>query len=135
MPTYEYACTECGRPLEAVQKFTDDPLTECPVCGGKLRKLFRSVGVVFKGSGFYRTDSRAGATVAACSSSEGGSTSTADAGSSSTTSESSSSKPDAASSDSSKPAATPTAKTAAPASSDSKSSKPKSSGSKPAADS
>ena len=58
MPTYEYACTACGERLEAVQKFTDDPLTVCPACGGKLRKLFSPVGIVFKGSGFYRTDSR-----------------------------------------------------------------------------
>ena len=58
MPTYQYVCTECSTPLEAVQKFTDDALTVCPTCGGKLRKVFSSVGVVFKGSGFYRTDSR-----------------------------------------------------------------------------
>lgn len=59
MPTYQYACTACHHQLEAVQSFTDDPLTECPVCDGRLRKLFGSVGVVFKGPGFYRTDSRA----------------------------------------------------------------------------
>jgi putative FmdB family regulatory protein len=59
VPTYQYACTDCGKPLEAVQKFTDDALTECPTCSGKLRKVFSAVGVVFKGSGFYRTDSRA----------------------------------------------------------------------------
>lgn len=58
MPTYQYQCTECGEGLEAVQKFTDDPLTECPACNGRLRKVFSAVGVVFKGSGFYRTDSR-----------------------------------------------------------------------------
>ena len=58
MPTYEYACAECGERLEAVQKFTDDPLTDCPACDGRLRKLFSPVGIVFKGSGFYRTDSR-----------------------------------------------------------------------------
>ena len=63
MPTYQYVCTECGEPLEAVQKFTDDPLTECPACHGRLRKVFNSVGIVFKGSGFYRTDSRNGSTV------------------------------------------------------------------------
>ena len=61
MPTYQYACTACGHQLEAVQSFADEPLTECPACEGRLRKLFSSVGVVFKGSGFYRTDSRAGA--------------------------------------------------------------------------
>ena len=58
MPTYQYACTSCGEQLEAVQKFPDEPLTECPACGGRLRKVFSAVGVVFKGSGFYKTDSR-----------------------------------------------------------------------------
>lgn len=61
MPTYQYACTECGHQLEAVQSFTDDPLTVCPACQGRLRKQFGSVGIVFKGPGFYRTDSRNGA--------------------------------------------------------------------------
>jgi len=61
VPTYSYACTECGHQFDAVQAFTDANLTECPTCSGKLRKLFNSVGIVFKGSGFYRTDSRAGA--------------------------------------------------------------------------
>ena len=61
MPTYQYACTSCGEELEAVQKFSDEPLTECPACGGRLRKVFSPVGVVFKGSGFYKTDSRSGA--------------------------------------------------------------------------
>ena len=60
MPTYQYACTECGERLEAVQSFADPALTECPQCHGRLRKVFNSVGVVFKGSGFYRNDSRAG---------------------------------------------------------------------------
>ncbi len=58
MPTYQYTCTLCAQPLEAVQSFDAEPLTECPACGGRLRKVFSSVGVVFKGSGFYRTDSR-----------------------------------------------------------------------------
>ncbi|MEU9346512.1 FmdB family zinc ribbon protein [Streptomyces sp. NPDC048278] len=58
MPTYQYQCTECGEGLEAVQKFTDDALTECPNCGGRLKKVFSAVGIVFKGSGFYRNDSR-----------------------------------------------------------------------------
>jgi putative FmdB family regulatory protein len=61
VPTYEYACAECGERLEAVQKFSDDPLTVCPACGGRLRKVFSPVGIVFKGSGFYRTDSRVSA--------------------------------------------------------------------------
>ena len=60
MPTYQYRCTECGGQLEAVQKFTDDPLTVHEDCGGRLRKVFSPVGIVFKGSGFYRTDSRKG---------------------------------------------------------------------------
>lgn len=64
MPTYEYACTECGERLEVVQKFSDDPLTVCEACGGKLRKVFSPVGIVFKGSGFYRTDSRNGGVAA-----------------------------------------------------------------------
>jgi putative FmdB family regulatory protein len=58
MPTYQYRCTDCGTDLEAVQKFSDPALTECPTCHGSLRKVFNAVGVVFKGSGFYRTDSR-----------------------------------------------------------------------------
>ena len=59
MPTYQYRCTECGHDLEVVQKFSDAALTQCPTCGGSLRKIYNAVGVVFKGSGFYRTDSRA----------------------------------------------------------------------------
>ncbi len=59
MPTYQYACTECGHAFEQFQSFSEDALTVCPECDGKLRKLFNAVGVVFKGSGFYRTDSRA----------------------------------------------------------------------------
>lgn len=62
MPTYQYACTACGEPLEAVQAFSDPSLTECPACGGVLRKVFSAVGVVFKGSGFYKTDSRSSST-------------------------------------------------------------------------
>lgn len=61
MPTYQYACTACGHQLEAVQSFAEDPLTECPACAGRLRKLYSSVGIVFKGSGFYRNDSRGSA--------------------------------------------------------------------------
>jgi putative FmdB family regulatory protein len=62
VPTYQYACTACGHQLEAVQSFSDEPLTECPACEGKLRKLYSAVGIVFKGSGFYRTDSRSSPT-------------------------------------------------------------------------
>ena len=63
MPTYQYACTACDHRFDAVQSFSDPSLTDCPVCSGRLRKVFSSVGIVFKGSGFYRTDSRSGATV------------------------------------------------------------------------
>ena len=58
MPTYQYRCTSCDTDLEVVQKFTDDPLSDCPDCDGNLRKVFNAVGVVFKGSGFYATDNR-----------------------------------------------------------------------------
>lgn len=71
MPTYSYACTECDNRFDAVQAFTDDALTECPTCSGRLRKLFNSVGVVFKGSGFYRTDSRESGKTSANGSSSG----------------------------------------------------------------
>jgi len=60
VPTYQYTCTDCGEPIEVLQKFTDDPLSVCAACGGRLRKVFSPVGIVFKGSGFYRTDSRNG---------------------------------------------------------------------------
>ena len=80
MPTYAYACTECDHRFEVVQSFSDDSLTVCPECQGRLRKLFNAVGIVFKGGGFYRTDSRSGASVpsgssgsSSGSSSEGGS--------------------------------------------------------------
>jgi putative FmdB family regulatory protein len=62
VPTYQYSCTECGHFFEAVQSFSDDSLTVCPECDGRLRKVFNAVGVVFKGSGFYRTDSRGSST-------------------------------------------------------------------------
>ena len=62
MPTYEYACKSCGSKLEVVQSFSDEPLTECPSCSGPLRKVFGSVGITFKGSGFYKTDSRSSST-------------------------------------------------------------------------
>jgi putative FmdB family regulatory protein len=78
VPTYSYSCTECGNRFDAVQAFTDDSLQECPKCSGRLRKLFGSVGVVFKGSGFYRTDSRAGSVA---SSSNGGASTESSSGS------------------------------------------------------
>ena len=69
MPTYQYACTDCAERLEVVQKFSDDSLTVCASCGGRLRKVFSPVGIVFKGSGFYRNDSRKSAEPAVASSS------------------------------------------------------------------
>ena len=85
MPTYQYVCTECGGQLEAVQKFTDEALTVHEDCGGRLRKVFSPVGIVFKGSGFYRTDSRgkepSGASVTASSSSSSKDSGSKDSGS------------------------------------------------------
>jgi putative FmdB family regulatory protein len=77
MPTYEYECTVCGQHIEVFQRFSEDPLTACGVCGGKLRKVFHPAGIVFKGSGFYATDSRAKAPSGAASTkdSDGGSSS------------------------------------------------------------
>ncbi|RYJ07606.1 MAG: FmdB family transcriptional regulator [Actinomycetales bacterium] len=91
MPTYQYQCTECGEALEVQQSFTDDALTVCPVCQGRLRKVFNAVGVVFKGSGFYKTDSR-GSTTATDSSAASSSSSSSDSKSSDSSSSSSSSK-------------------------------------------
>ncbi|MGV9451936.1 FmdB family zinc ribbon protein [Streptomyces sp. NPDC003635] len=83
MPTYQYQCTECGEGLEAVQKFTDDALTECPNCGGRLKKVFSAVGIVFKGSGFYRNDSRGSSSSSSPASSSKSSTSSTTSSSSS----------------------------------------------------
>lgn len=91
MPTYQYQCTECGEGLEAVQKFTDDALTECPSCEGRLKKVFSAVGIVFKGSGFYRNDSRGASSSSSPASSSSKSTS-ASASSESSSSASSDSK-------------------------------------------
>ncbi|GGN16156.1 FmdB family zinc ribbon protein [Streptomyces fuscichromogenes] len=93
MPTYQYQCTECGEGLEAVQKFTDDALTECPNCGGRLKKVFSAVGIVFKGSGFYRNDSRG--------SSSSSSPASKSSGSASSDAKSSDSKPSSSTSSSS----------------------------------
>lgn len=82
MPTYQYRCQDCSTDLEAFQKFSDDPLTTCPTCGGSLRKVFNSVGIVFKGSGFYATDSRHTSSASSPTSSE--STSSPDSSSSTT---------------------------------------------------
>ncbi|MER7406640.1 FmdB family zinc ribbon protein [Streptomyces sp. NPDC000070] len=82
MPTYQYQCTECGEGLEAVQKFTDDALTECPSCEGRLKKVFSAVGIVFKGSGFYRNDSRGSSSSSSpASKSSSSSSSSSDSGS------------------------------------------------------
>jgi putative FmdB family regulatory protein len=109
VPTYQYACTVCDHRFEQVQAFTDPSLTVCPECTGKLRKLYGSVGVVFKGSGFYRTDSRSGSTspAAAASSEKNGSSSKSSesASASTSTSSSSSSTKSESSSSSSTPAA------------------------------
>ncbi|MFK0015256.1 FmdB family zinc ribbon protein [Streptomyces sp. NPDC091027] len=94
MPTYQYQCTECGEGLEAVQKFTDDALTVCPSCDGRLKKVFSAVGIVFKGSGFYRNDSRgasSSSTPASKPASSSTSTSTASAAPAASTSSSTSS--------------------------------------------
>ncbi|MEV0368302.1 FmdB family zinc ribbon protein [Streptomyces sp. NPDC050636] len=94
MPTYQYQCTACGEGLEAVQKFTDDALTECPSCAGRLKKVFSAVGIVFKGSGFYRNDSRGSS-----SSSSPAKSSSATSGASSSSSSDSSSSGSSAGSD------------------------------------
>ncbi|MGK9146392.1 FmdB family transcriptional regulator [Plantibacter flavus] len=91
MPTYAYRCTECGNAFDVQQAFTDDSLTECPACSGKLRKLFSAVGVTFNGSGFYRTDSRAGASKGSSSIPASSSSSDSSSSSSSSTSTASSS--------------------------------------------
>jgi putative FmdB family regulatory protein len=101
MPTYEYACKSCDEKLEVQQKFTDDPLTECPACGGPLRKVFGSVGIAFKGSGFYKTDSRGSK-----SSSSSSTSTSSESSSSSSSSDSSSSTPSSTSGDSSSSSST-----------------------------
>ncbi|MEU7469419.1 FmdB family zinc ribbon protein [Streptomyces sp. NPDC044984] len=100
MPTYQYQCTECGEGLEAVQKFTDDALTECPNCQGRLKKVFSAVGIVFKGSGFYRNDSRGSSSSSSPASSKPSSTSSSTSSSSSDSGSSSSSSSSSGSSSS-----------------------------------
>ncbi|MGK5548410.1 FmdB family zinc ribbon protein [Streptomyces sp. URMC 127] len=97
MPTYQYQCTECGEGLEAVQKFTDDALTECPSCQGRLKKVFSAVGIVFKGSGFYRNDSRGSSSSSspAKSSSSSSASSSSSSSTTTTTAAKSESKPSA----------------------------------------
>lgn len=103
MPTYQYACTECGHSFEQFQSFSEDALTVCPECDGKLRKLFNAVGVVFKGSGFYRTDSRSGSsssdTAASSSSSSAGASTSGSSSAASATAASSSSGSSSSSAD------------------------------------
>ncbi|MGX1757816.1 FmdB family zinc ribbon protein [Streptomyces lydicus] len=101
MPTYQYQCTQCGEGLEAVQKFTDDSLTECPACQGRLKKVFSAVGIVFKGSGFYRNDSRGSSSSSSPgkNASASGGTSSSDSSGSSDSSSSSSSSASSGSSD------------------------------------
>jgi putative FmdB family regulatory protein len=104
VPTYQYQCTDCGNALEVRQSFTDDALTVCPSCEGTLRKVFNAVGVVFKGSGFYRTDSRS-STTASAPATPAKSTTSSDSGSSSTPATSSSSSSSSSSGSSSKSSA------------------------------
>ena len=91
MPTYSYRCTECGNAFDIHQAFSDDALTVCEVCGGKLRKLFNTIGVTFNGSGFYRTDSRSGGSGGSDASKGGSSSGAASSGSASSSSSGSSS--------------------------------------------
>ncbi|MDV6262981.1 FmdB family zinc ribbon protein [Rhodococcoides yunnanense] len=107
MPTYSYACTECDNRFDIVQSFTDDTLTVCPACSGKLRKLFNSVGIVFKGSGFYRTDSRGGSGT----SSEGAGEKKSDAAAAKSDSKSESKPAEKKSSDSSSSSSSPSSST------------------------
>ena len=117
MPTYQYACTECGHQLEAVQSFSDPALTECPNCHGKLRKVFNSVGIVFKGSGFYRNDSRSSTVNAEKpAGSEPSTTKKAESTPASTSSDSSSSSSSSSSASSSTPSSSSTTTKAAAAS-------------------
>ncbi|WP_158889242.1 FmdB family zinc ribbon protein [Amycolatopsis anabasis] len=113
MPTYQYACKECDHRFEAVQSFSDASLTECPECSGPLRKLFGSVGVIFKGSGFYRNDSRSDSSKSSSKSSAGASdkseSSSKSSSSDSSKSDSSSSSSSTSSSDSSSSSAPKTA--------------------------
>ncbi|WP_099041939.1 FmdB family zinc ribbon protein [Mycobacterium neglectum] len=115
MPTYSYACTDCGNRFDEVQSFSDDALTTCPKCSGRLRKLFGNVGVVFKGSGFYRNDSRetakSSSSTSASSTSSNGSSSSAESSSSdkAASTASSDSKSDSSSSSSSSSSSAPAA--------------------------
>ncbi|MET9472636.1 FmdB family zinc ribbon protein [Streptomyces sp. NPDC002922] len=117
MPTYQYQCTECGEGLEAVQKFTDDALTVCPNCEGRLKKVFSAVGIVFKGSGFYRNDSRGSSSsstpASASAKASGSAASTSSTGSDSKSSTSSSAAASSSSSSSSSSASSSSGTSAA----------------------
>ena len=112
MPTYEYRCKDCGRDLEVVQSFTDDPLTTCEACGGPLRKVFGNVGIAFKGSGFYKNDSRGKAASSTTTSDKGDKKSTEGSGGDSSTT----AKPDTATSPAKKDAPAPSTASSAAAS-------------------
>ena len=106
MPTYEYACKACGERLEVVQSFSDDPLTECSACGGQLRKVFQPVGIAFKGSGFYKTDSRSTSKSSTSSESTKGDGAKSDTAKSDSSSSSSTTKSDSSTSSSSSSSST-----------------------------
>ncbi|MCI4045722.1 FmdB family zinc ribbon protein [Streptomyces sp. TRM75563] len=107
MPTYQYQCTECGEGLEAVQKFTDDALTVCPSCDGRLKKVFSAVGIVFKGSGFYRNDSRGSSSSSTPASTTSKSSDSASSSSSGSDTKASASASSSSSGSSSSPASAP----------------------------
>ncbi|MES9509493.1 FmdB family zinc ribbon protein [Streptomyces sp. NPDC000609] len=115
MPTYQYQCTECGEGLEAVQKFTDDALTVCPSCDGRLKKVFSAVGIVFKGSGFYRNDSRgsSSSSTPASSSAKASGSASSDSSSSSTSTGSDSKSSASSAASSSSPSSSSTSGTSA----------------------
>jgi putative FmdB family regulatory protein len=117
VPTYSYACTACDNKFDVVQAFSDDALTDCPQCDGRLRKLFGKVGVVFKGSGFYRTDSREAAKSSANGSAKSSSDSESSSGSGSTEKKSESTKSDSSGSSSSKSESSSSSSTTAAAAS------------------
>ena len=105
MPTYSYRCTACGNEFDVRQSFSDDPLTVCEECGGKLRKLFNSVGIIFKGSGFYHNDSKSTSNIAASGSNSAKSSGGSSEGSSSTANSSTASSSTASSSSATAPVA------------------------------
>jgi putative FmdB family regulatory protein len=117
VPTYEYACKECDEHVEVHQSFTDPPLTECPTCGGRLRKVFGNIAITFKGSGFYKTDSRDnGKKGAKAKDGDGGASKSDSTTSSDSSSSASSSTPSSSTPSSSKPSSSSSAPAAAAAS-------------------